>query len=283
MKFFYAVFFFLFTVVSILAQAPEKTSILEGNNQKMAPAPETPEQISYQTVVRGSDNATVANQVVGMRISVLKTMADGTAVYEKRQSPITNANGLLSISIGAWNVGRSGAFSDIVWSTEPYFIKAEINPSGDTGSYDIAGTTQLVSVPYALCTKTAGNNPLKENTANKSKDVATDAASDVKFLSVKFVNTYVDIVQADVDANEIASTTSDAALQVYIDALEARIAVFEPANSGSNFTDNDYWNSTEFNNDFAWFYYFLSGGHDITSKSRAYPVRAVRAFNYLII
>jgi hypothetical protein len=85
----------------------------------------------------------------------------------------------------------------------------------------------LVSVPYALYAKTAGNDVLKENTANKSTDVATDAASDMKFPSVKSVKTYVDIVQADVDANEIASTSSDATLQGYIDALEARIVTLE--------------------------------------------------------
>ena len=75
MKFFYAVFFFLFTAVSILAQAPE--------------------QISYQAVVRGSDNAIVANQAVGMRISVLQggTLASpGSVAYSETQTTTTNAN-----------------------------------------------------------------------------------------------------------------------------------------------------------------------------------------------
>jgi hypothetical protein len=220
----------LFIAVSIFGQSPEKTSVLEGNNQKMAPAPAAPEQISYQAVVRDDNNATVANQVVGMRISVLQNTVTGTAVYVETQTPTTNANGLLSIYIGAGTVG-SGVFSDIVWSTGHYFIKTEIDTDGGT-TYGSAGTTQLASVPYALYAKTAGNDVLKENTANKSIDVAADAASDVKFPSVKSVKTYVDIVQADVDANETASTSSDATLQGYIDALEARIAVFEPATIG---------------------------------------------------
>jgi hypothetical protein len=206
MKNFYAVFLFLFTAVSIFGQAP---------------VPSAPEQISYQAVVRDAANAIVANQDVGMRISVLQATADGTAVYVETQTPTTNANGLLSIYIGAGTVG-SGVFSDIVWSTGPYFIKTEIDPDGGT-TYDITGTTQLVSVPFALYAKTAGNDVLKENTANKSIDVAIDAASDVKFPSVKSVKTYVDIVQADVAANETASTTSDATLQRYIDALENKV------------------------------------------------------------
>jgi hypothetical protein len=206
MKNFYAVFLFLFTAVSIFGQAP---------------VPSAPEQISYQAVVRDAANAIVANQDVGMRISVLQATADGTAVYVETQTPTTNANGLLSIYIGAGTVG-SGVFSDIVWSTGPYFIKTEIDPDGGT-TYGITGTTQLVSVPFALYAKTAGNDVLKENTANKSIDVAIDAASDVKFPSVKSVKTYVDIVQADVAANETASTTSDATLQRYIDALENKV------------------------------------------------------------
>jgi hypothetical protein len=158
-----------------------------------------------------------------MRISVLQATADGTAVYVETQTPTTNANGLLSIYIGAGTPFGSGVFSNIVWSTGPYFIKIEIDPSGDTANYTITGTTQLVSVPFALYAKTAGNDVLKENTANKSTDVAIDAASDVKFPSVKSVKTYVDIVQADVAANETASTTSDATLQRYIDALENKV------------------------------------------------------------
>ena len=86
----------------------------------------------------------------------------------------------------------------------------------------------MVSVPFALYAKTAGNDVLKENTANKSTDVAIDAASDVKFPSVKSVKTYADIVRADVAEKESVSTSSDAILQRYIAALEARIAALEP-------------------------------------------------------
>jgi hypothetical protein len=187
---------------------------------------QSPEKISYQAVVRDGTNTKVANQVVGIRISVLQTTANGTAVYVETQTPTTNANGLLSIYIGA-GTAVTGTFSVIAWSTGLYFIKTEIDPTGNNGNYTITGATQLVSVPFALYAKTAGNDVLKENTANKSTDFVTDAASDAKFPSVKSVKTYVDAVQDDVDANETASTTKDAALQGYIDALEARIATLE--------------------------------------------------------
>jgi hypothetical protein len=147
----------LLIAVSIFGQLPEKTSILEGNNQKMAPAPAAPEQISYQAVVRDDNNATVANQVVGMQISVLQTTANGTAVYVETQTPTTNANGLLSIYIGAGSA-VTATFSVIDWSSGPYFIKIEIDPSGDNDNYTITGTTQLVSVPFAMYAKTSGSS-----------------------------------------------------------------------------------------------------------------------------
>jgi hypothetical protein len=47
-------------------------------------------------------------------------------------------------------------FGTIDWSTGPYFIKTETDPTGAT-NYTISGTSQLMSVPYALYAKTSGN------------------------------------------------------------------------------------------------------------------------------
>jgi hypothetical protein len=163
---------------------------------------QSPEKISYQAVVRDATNATVANQVVGMQISILQdgTLENpGSAVYVETQTPTTNANGLLSIYIGA-GTAVTGTFSGIAWSNVPHYIKIEIDPSGNNTNYTITGTTQLVSVPFALYAKTAGDDVLKENAANKSTDFVTDAASDVKFPSVKSVKTYVDTQYAPIDA-----------------------------------------------------------------------------------
>ncbi|ARV07505.1 hypothetical protein BTO04_12755 [Polaribacter sp. SA4-10] len=126
---------------------------------------QSPEQISYQAVVRDAANAIVANQLVGMKISVLQTTENGTAVYEETQTPTTNANGLLSIYIGAGTTDVVGIFSDIVWSTGSYFVKIEIDPAGGT-NYTIIGTTQLVSVPYALYAKATAAGALTGTALN---------------------------------------------------------------------------------------------------------------------
>ncbi len=110
---------------------------------------QSPEKMSYQAVIRNSDNELVTNTTIGIQISILQGSAGGTVVYTETQTPTTNQNGLVSIEIG----GGAG-FSSINWANDIYFIKSETDPTGGT-NYTITGTSQLLSVPYALHAKTA--------------------------------------------------------------------------------------------------------------------------------
>ncbi len=116
---------------------------------------QAPQKMSYQAVIRNTSNALVTNSIVGMRISILQTTPSGSAVYVETQTPTTNANGLVSIEIGGGTV-VSGNFANINWANGPYFVKTETDPLGGT-SYSITGTSQLLSVPYALYAKNAGS------------------------------------------------------------------------------------------------------------------------------
>ncbi len=64
-------------------------------------------------------------------------------------------NGLVSVEIGSGSI-VSGNFSTIKWGAGPYFIKTETDITGGL-NYDIIGTSELLSVPYALF---AGNGSL---------------------------------------------------------------------------------------------------------------------------
>jgi hypothetical protein len=88
-----------------------------------------------------------------MRISILQGTATGTSVYTETQNPSTNANGLIAIEIGT-GIVVSGSFSNIDWANGPYFVKTETDPNGGS-NYTLTGTSQLLSVPYALHAKTA--------------------------------------------------------------------------------------------------------------------------------
>lgn len=117
---------------------------------------QSPEKMSYQAVIRDANSQLITTHAVGMQISILQTTATGSAVYVERQYPTTNANGLVSIEIGLGTV-ISGNFSAIDWSNGPYFIKSETDLNGGA-NYTIVGTSQLLSVPYALYAKTSGSS-----------------------------------------------------------------------------------------------------------------------------
>lgn len=112
---------------------------------------QAPEKMSYQAVVRDGSDALVSSTSVGMQISILQGTSSGTAIYVETQTPMSNANGLVSIEIGGGTL-VSGAFSTIDWANGPYFVKMETDPTGGT-TYTITGTSQLLSVPFALHAK----------------------------------------------------------------------------------------------------------------------------------
>lgn len=109
---------------------------------------QAPQRMSFQAVLRDDGNALIVNGPVGLRISVLQGTANGTAAYVETHAAFTNDNGLVSLDIGG-GTAVSGSVAAIDWANGPYFLKTETDPTGGT-NYSITGTTQLLSVPYAL-------------------------------------------------------------------------------------------------------------------------------------
>jgi len=115
---------------------------------------QAPEKMSYQAVIRNSGGQLLLNQNIAVRVSVLQGTPTGTIVFSERLTGITNANGLVSLEIGSGTV-LSGTFASINWASGNFYLKTETDPLGGT-AYSIAGTSQLLSVPYAMYAKTAG-------------------------------------------------------------------------------------------------------------------------------
>jgi hypothetical protein len=131
---------------------------------------QSPQKMSYQAVVRNSSDKLVTDKVVGMKISILKGAKIGTAVYTETQKPTSNANGLVTVEIGT---GTSiDDFSAIDWTTGPYFIKTETDPSGGT-SYSISGVSELLSVPFALHAKTVEIDNVNDADADPTNEIQT--------------------------------------------------------------------------------------------------------------
>jgi hypothetical protein len=113
-----------------------------------------PQAFNYQAVARNSSGTLLANQNVGIEINIRQTSATGTIVYTETFSPTTNQFGLFTIAIGT-GTPTFGTFNTIAWNTGDYWLQVEMDPTGGT-SYVSMGASQLLSVPYAMYSSSAG-------------------------------------------------------------------------------------------------------------------------------
>ena len=132
---------------------------------------QSPEKISYQAIVRATDNSLVSEAPVGLRILIRQGGANGSVAYEESHTADTNTNGLVSIEIGTGNQIQ-GTFNKIAWENGPYFIETQVDPNGGT-NYGIIGVSQLLSVPYALYAKYAENVIGSTTTTNSEPNRAS--------------------------------------------------------------------------------------------------------------
>jgi len=117
---------------------------------------QAPQKMNYQSVIRKTDGALLVNTSIGIKTSILLGSPTGTASYVETQTTTTNTNGLATIEIGG-GTPVTGTFSGINWGAGSHFVKTEIDPAGGT-NYTISGTSQLLSVPYALYAGSTINN-----------------------------------------------------------------------------------------------------------------------------
>ncbi|MDD5570761.1 MAG: hypothetical protein PHD97_06335, partial [Bacteroidales bacterium] len=115
---------------------------------------QAPQSFKYQTVVRNASGNPITNQKVNFRTSILQTSATGDSVYVETQLDTTNNFGLANLEIGT-GIVVYGDFISINWGSNAYFIKTEIDITGGS-TFAYMGTSQLLSVPYALYAEKSG-------------------------------------------------------------------------------------------------------------------------------
>lgn len=120
---------YVFTIASIFAQAPEK--------------------FNYQGVARDNSGNVLPNQNIAIKLSIITGTPTGTVQYSERHVVTTNSFGLFSVKIGEPTSVITGSFAAITWASGDKYVKVELDPTGGS-SYTDMGTSQLVSVPYAL-------------------------------------------------------------------------------------------------------------------------------------
>ena len=142
-------FFILLTVVT-LAQAPQA--------------------INYQGVARNSNGAPYVNQTVNIRLSLRAGAPEGTVEYSETRTVTTNQFGLFNIQIGSAGASNiQGSFSGVNWSDANKYLQTEISINGQP--FVNIGTTQMMSVPFAISSQQAKHLKLPFDTSvNISSD-----------------------------------------------------------------------------------------------------------------
>ncbi|MBN1339246.1 MAG: hypothetical protein JXA03_07980, partial [Bacteroidales bacterium] len=207
---------------------------------------QTPQAFKYQTVVRNAAGDLTANQNVSFRFSIRNGSSGGPVIYQETHTALTNQFGLAMLNIGA-GTPVSGVFSAIDWGSGSKFLEVELDPAGGS-AYVAMGTSQLLSVPYAL---------YSENTANVD-DADADPANELQTIS-KVGNTVTlsdgggaftdETEDADPDpANELQTLSVDGN---ELSISDGNTVTLPSSGSGNRISDidGDTYIDTELNND----------------------------------
>ncbi len=133
---------------------------------------QTPEKFNFQGVLRNSSGELVKNTNISVQLTLIEGSPTGTEVYSESHNVNTNNYGQFTVKVGTGLV-KFGNFSGVDWSSEMYLKTEVANPSG--GSFVSMGTTQLISVPYALYSK-------KSETANSAL-IAGELNNDIFYFT----------------------------------------------------------------------------------------------------
>jgi hypothetical protein len=130
---------------------------------------QAPDYFNYQAILRNHDGTPLANENVALQVELLQGSVDGSSVYLANHNTGTDQRGLVSLKIGDGTF-----FNEIDWEAGPYFLRLSVNGVQ-------MGTSQLLSVPYALYAKRSGN----------VQDDDSDPTNEIQTLSI--VNSTLEI------------------------------------------------------------------------------------------
>jgi hypothetical protein len=116
---------------------------------------QAPQSIHWQGMFQGKSGLCLSDKILYMRFSILQGSSNGNIIYQELQNKQTDKFGRINAAIGQGTV-TIGSWTNINWSNYNYYIKIEMDETG-SGSYVDFGTSQLVSVPYALYAEKSGN------------------------------------------------------------------------------------------------------------------------------
>jgi hypothetical protein len=136
---------------------------------------QVPQKFNYQGIARDAKGNPIAKQQMALKLSVLPTADASIPEYEETQMVNTNDFGLYTLQIGNGTV-IAGDMKTVKWETGNKYIKVAIDPKGGT-EYAEMGTTQLLSVPYAIYADKAGSATESTTKGTRAGGVTTPIGS----------------------------------------------------------------------------------------------------------
>lgn len=115
-----------------------------------------PEGFGYQAVVRDAMGNIVQNQPVSMRFTIRDSSENGPIIFQQTDTVIPNQFGIITVIVGGGSISV-GSLGGINWANGSKFMQVETDINGGV-AYTHMGTTQLLSVPYALYAVTSGSS-----------------------------------------------------------------------------------------------------------------------------
>jgi len=115
---------------------------------------QVPQKMSYQAIIRDAADNLVANQGIGIRLTILDAL---NPVFVETHSATTDVNGLVTLVVGT-GTPVTGTLAGVTWGSGVFTIKTETDISALGGTtYTVIGTSDVLSVTYALYVKTAAD------------------------------------------------------------------------------------------------------------------------------
>jgi uncharacterized protein (TIGR02145 family) len=199
---------------------------------------QAPQGFNYQATVRNSAGALIVNQNVNFKFNIMLNSATSLPIFSETHLAPTDDLGQVNLIIGS-GTATTGNFSTINWGTGNYYLGIELN----TGSgYVAMGTTQLLSVPYALYANSSGN--AQTPTPNLASVLAVNnSANNTKITNLANPTLIQDAV------NKQYSDGGDSALQAQIDQLQSQIEALHNFNMIQTTTSigTQIWSSINLN------------------------------------
>ncbi|MEM7163632.1 MAG: tail fiber domain-containing protein [Bacteroidota bacterium] len=130
---------------------------------------QVPQRFNYQAVVRDNSGLIVPNEIVSFQLGILESSVNGQLKYVENHLVVTNQFGLVKLEVGA-GTPVNGSWSSIDWANNSHFLRVSLDISGGN-NFQFMGTSELLSVPYALVAERSAIDLVDDADANPTNEI----------------------------------------------------------------------------------------------------------------